>query len=61
MFQPRLARSGFGAITTEIRPAAEAGRFYYAEGYHQQYLQKNPNGYCPVHSTGVACPLPSGA
>ena len=60
-FAPRLARAGYGDITTEIRPADEAGRFYYAEGYHQQYLDKNPNGYCPVHSTGVACPIPSGA
>ena len=60
-FGPRLARAGFGAITTEIRPASEAGPFYYAEGYHQQYLDKNPAGYCPVHSTGVACPRPSGA
>ena len=55
VFAPRLARAGFGDITTEIRPADEAGRFYYAEGYHQQYLVKNPNGYCPVHSTGVSC------
>lgn len=58
VFGPRLAKAGYGAITTEIRPAREAGAFYYAEGYHQQYLQKNPNGYCPVHSTGVACPIP---
>ncbi len=36
-----------------------AGPFYYAEEYHQQYLRKVPNGYCPVHSTGVACPIPS--
>ena len=55
LFAPRLARAGYGDITTEIRPADEAGRFYYAEGYHQQYLVKNPNGYCPVHSTGVSC------
>ncbi len=55
VFAPRLARAGYGDITTEIRPADEAGRFYYAEGYHQQYLVKNPNGYCPVHSTGVSC------
>jgi len=54
-YQPRLTEAGFGEITTELRPADEAGRFYYAEGYHQQYLEKNPNGYCPVHSTGVAC------
>ncbi|WP_040399003.1 peptide-methionine (S)-S-oxide reductase MsrA [Cellulomonas massiliensis] len=58
-YQPALERNGFGAITTEIRPADEAGPFYYAEDYHQQYLQKNPRGYCPVHSTGVACDLPA--
>lgn len=58
-YQPALERNGFGEITTEIRPADEAGSFYYAEDYHQQYLQKNPRGYCPVHSTGVACDLPA--
>ena len=58
-FQPRLTAAGYGDITTEIRPADEAGTFYYAEDYHQQYLDKNPGGYCPVHSTGVACPIPS--
>ncbi|MFT4109375.1 peptide-methionine (S)-S-oxide reductase MsrA [Propionicimonas sp.] len=51
-YQPRLTASGFGPITTEV---AQAGPFYYAERYHQQYLDKNPNGYCPVHATGVAC------
>ncbi len=50
----RLAGAGYGAITTEIAPA---GSFYYAEGYHQQYLAKNPNGYCPDHGTGVSCPV----
>lgn len=59
-FQKALERNGFGRITTEIRPSGvgaegSAGEFFYAEGYHQQYLYKNPNGYCPVHSTGVAC------
>ncbi|WP_142120645.1 peptide-methionine (S)-S-oxide reductase MsrA [Rarobacter faecitabidus] len=54
-FAERLAQAGFGAITTEIRGAADAGPFYYAEDYHQQYLAKNPNGYCPVHATGVSC------
>ena len=58
-FQTKLAERGFGAITTDVRSAEEAGQFYYAEGYHQQYLEKNPGGYCPVHSTGVACPVPS--
>jgi peptide-methionine (S)-S-oxide reductase len=51
-FQVGLDRSGYGRITTEIKPAEE---FFYAEDYHQQYLDKNPNGYCPVHSTGVTC------
>jgi peptide-methionine (S)-S-oxide reductase len=59
LYEPELRRNGFGQITTEIRPAADAGTFYYAEDYHQQYLHKVPNGYCPVHSTGVACPIPS--
>ena len=49
-----LAAAGFGAITTEIR---EAPDFNFAEGYHQQYLAKNPDGYCPDHGTGVACPV----
>ncbi|AEE47073.1 peptide-methionine (S)-S-oxide reductase MsrA [Cellulomonas fimi] len=60
-YQPRLARAGFGDITTEIRPADEAGTFFYAEGYHQQYLDKNPNGYCGLGGTGVSCPRPTGA
>lgn len=51
-FQPRLSAAGYGPITTEIAPA---GPFYLAEDYHQQYLVKNPNGYCPVHATGVRC------
>lgn len=53
MFQAELKKSGFGEITTEIQPL---GDFYYAEGYHQQYLEKNPNGYCPDHSCGVRFP-----
>ena len=57
LYAPELARNGYGEITTEVRPVAEAGPFYYAEEYHQQYLHKVPNGYCPVHSTGVACPV----
>jgi peptide-methionine (S)-S-oxide reductase len=53
MYAAALKKSGFGEITTEIR---EAPAFYYAEDYHQQYLAKNPNGYCPNHSTGVTLP-----
>ena len=45
-----LTKAGYGTITTEIRPATE---FYFAEDYHQQYLVRVPNGYCPNHSTGV--------
>jgi peptide-methionine (S)-S-oxide reductase len=52
-----LGKAGFGSITTAIRTAAEAGPFFYAEDYHQQYLAKNPDGYCPDHSTGVSCPI----
>lgn len=51
-YQPRLSAAGYGPITTEVAPA---GPFFYAERYHQQYLDKNPNGYCPIHATGVAC------
>jgi len=54
MFQGELARAGYGEITTEL---AEAGPFYYAEPYHQQYLAKNPNGYCGLGGTGVSCPV----
>ena len=53
MYQERLSAAGFGAITTEIVPL---GAFYYAEDYHQQYLDKNPRGYCPNHATGVKLP-----
>jgi len=49
-----LAKAGRGAITTEIK---EAGEFYYAEDYHQQYLAKNPGGYCGLGGTGVSCPV----
>jgi peptide-methionine (S)-S-oxide reductase len=52
-YQRALAGAGHGAITTEIRPAPD---FYYAEDYHQQYLAKNPGGYCGLGGTGVACP-----
>lgn len=74
-YAPALAAAGYGAVTTEIAavagtaadpgPGAAAGDraavgpFYLAEDDHQQYLHKVPNGYCPVHSTGVACPLPA--
>ena len=53
-FQEALKKKGFGAITTEIRTAPE---FFYAEDYHQQYLGKNPNGYCGLGGTGVSCPV----
>jgi len=52
-YQRALSARGYDAITTEIRPAPE---FYYAEDYHQQYLAKNPMGYCGLGGTGVACP-----
>ncbi|MCW2802962.1 MAG: msrA [Propionibacteriaceae bacterium] len=51
-FQTEFERSGFGRITTEVKPLPN---FFYAEDYHQQYLDKNPFGYCPVHATGVTC------
>lgn len=57
-FQPRLTEAGYGTITSEI---VDAPTFYYAEGYHQQYLAKNPNGYCGIGGTGVTCPIGVGA
>ena len=54
MFQSGLTTAGFDAITTEI---VDAPAFYYAEDYHQQYLGKNPNGYCGMGGTGVSCPI----
>ena len=57
-FQPRLRERGYGMITTEILPAPE---FFYAEDYHQQYLAKNPSGYCGIGGTGVTCPIGTGA
>jgi peptide-methionine (S)-S-oxide reductase len=54
MFQQALAGAGYGRITTEI---VDAGTFYYAEPYHQQYLAKNPGGYCGLGGTGVSCPV----
>jgi len=53
-YQQQLRAAGYGDITTEIEPA---GDFYYAEPYHQQYLAKNPNGYCGLGGTGVSCPV----
>ena len=53
-YQQRLRDAGYGEVTTEIREAPE---FYYAEDYHQQYLAKNPNGYCGLGGTGVSCPV----
>jgi peptide-methionine (S)-S-oxide reductase len=54
MFQERLTAAGYDEITTEILPAPE---FYFAEDYHQQYLAKNPGGYCGLGGTGVSCPI----
>ena len=53
-YQKALSARGLGAITTEI---AEAGPYYLAEAYHQQYLAKNPDGYCGIGGTGVVCPI----
>ncbi len=53
-YQDKLREAGYGAVTTEIAPA---GPFYYAEDYHQQYLAKNPGGYCGLGGTGVSCPI----
>ena len=57
MFAPRLAERGYGEITTEI---VEMPTFYFAEDYHQQYLAKNPGGYCGIGGTGVTCPIGTG-
>ncbi|MCC5981650.1 MAG: peptide-methionine (S)-S-oxide reductase MsrA [Oceanicaulis sp.] len=56
-YERALKEAGRGAVTTEIR---EAGPFYYAEDYHQQYLAKNPQGYCGIGGTGVTCPIGTG-
>ena len=53
-YQAMLAEAGYGDITTEIAPAPA---YYYAEDYHQQYLAKNPDGYCGIGGTGVSCPI----
>lgn len=55
LYQAELKAAGFGEITTEIGPL---DKYYFAEPYHQQYLSKNPNGYCGIGGTGVSCPLP---
>lgn len=57
-YQDRLTAAGFGRITSEVAPAPP---FYYAEDYHQQYLAKNPGGYCGIGGTGVSCPVGVGA
>jgi peptide-methionine (S)-S-oxide reductase len=54
MYAKELARAGYGAVTTEIREAPE---YFFAEDYHQQYLDKNPDGYCGIGGTGVSCPI----
>ncbi len=54
-YDPKLYQAGFDRITTTLQ---QAGPFYYAEGYHQQYLEKHPNGYCGLDGTGVSCPVP---
>ena len=56
-FAPRLKAAGYGEVTTEI---VDAPTFYHAEGYHQQYLSKNPGGYCGIGGTGVTCPIGTG-
>ena len=60
MYQEQLTAARHGEITTEIRPSSEAP-FFYAEPYHQQYLSKNPMGYCGIGGTGVSCPIGLGA
>jgi peptide-methionine (S)-S-oxide reductase len=57
LYQAQLTARGYGPITTEILPAPA---FYYAEDYHQQYLAKNPGGYCGIGGTGVSCPIGTG-
>jgi peptide-methionine (S)-S-oxide reductase len=57
MFQEKLTAAGYGEITTEIGTIDMASGFFYAEPYHQQYLAKNPNGYCGIGGTGVSCPI----
>jgi peptide-methionine (S)-S-oxide reductase len=56
-YQQMLSAAGYGTITTELIEQSDEHRFYYAENYHQQYLAKNPGGYCGLGGTGVACPV----
>jgi peptide-methionine (S)-S-oxide reductase len=56
-YQQMLSAAGHGTVTTELLPLDAAHPFYYAEDYHQQYLQKNPGGYCGLGGTGVSCPV----
>ncbi|HEY5278707.1 MAG TPA: peptide-methionine (S)-S-oxide reductase MsrA [Pseudolabrys sp.] len=58
MYQPELQKKGYAAVTTEV---VDAPPFYFAEDYHQQYLAKNPSGYCGLGGTGVSCPIGTGA
>ena len=60
-YQQRLAEAGYGEITTEVAPIDVEQEFFYAEPYHQQYLSKNPNGYCGIGGTGVSCPIGLGS
>ena len=57
LYQAALSRAGKGKVTTEVLPAPE---FFFAEDYHQQYLAKNPNGYCGIGGTGITCPIGTG-
>jgi peptide-methionine (S)-S-oxide reductase len=57
MYQEELTSAGYGEISTEIAPIDLDAEFFYAEPYHQQYLAKNPNGYCGIGGTGVSCPI----
>jgi peptide-methionine (S)-S-oxide reductase len=59
-YQARLTAAGFGSITTEIVQIDPEQAFFYAEDYHQQYLDKNPHGYCNMHGTGVSCSIGAG-
>ncbi len=60
-YQQRLGEAGYGEITTEVAPIDVEREFFYAEPYHQQYLSKNPNGYCGIGGTGVSCPIGLGS